>query len=199
VTNGADIEIVTAEPAAEPGDAALVERCLSGDESAAEALVGRYASRCTGLARHFLGNREEVADVVQEAFAAAFLNLKRYDQGRPFWNWLARMVVNRAIDRLRSARHRMERATETLSAHEADIPGPDRAAVGREERERVRRVLDTLPRTYRTLLVLREMEGMSAKAIGRMMNRPAATIRWRLFKARRLFRDAWLAAEREPV
>jgi len=85
-----------------------------------------------------------------------------------------------------------------LDVRASGSPRPDEVAAADEERRRVRRVLETLPSAYRTVLVLREMEGMSAEEIGRILRRPAATIRWRLFKARRLFRDAWLEQGRRP-
>jgi RNA polymerase sigma-70 factor (ECF subfamily) len=179
-----------------PDDAALVARCRAGDEEAFEALVRRYAPRCARLAGHFLGDAEEVADVVQESLASAFTHLGRYDASRRFWPWLARMVVNGSIDRLRSARARLERPSGALDARPADTHSPASAAAAAEERRRVREVLNSLPPRYRTVLVLREMEGMSGEEIARLLRRPAATIRWRLFKARRLFRDAWFDRRR---
>jgi len=180
-----------AEVPPNPTDALLVARYRAGDESACEVLVRRYTSRCARLAGRFLDDADEVADIVQEALASAFTHLERYDASRPFWPWLARMVVNGSIDRLRSARVRLQRPNGTLDVRAADSRRPDETAAAEEERQRVRQVLATLPERYRTLLVLREMEGMSAEEIARILRRPAATIRWRLFRARRLFRDAW--------
>jgi len=183
-----------------PTDAALVARYRAGDESACETLVRRYTPRCARLAGRFLADADEVADVVQDALASAFTHLDGYDASRPFWPWLARMVVNGSIDRLRSARVRLQRPSGTLDVRAADSRRPmttsrrcrpDETAAAEEERQRVRQVLAALPERYRTLLVLREMEGMSAEEIARILRRPAATIRWRLFRARRLFRDAW--------
>lgn len=183
-------------PGNDAAAAALAARARAGDEAAFEALVARYTAPCARLAGHFIADRDEVADLVQESFVAAFEHLDRYDPRRPFWMWLARIVVNKAIDRLRSARRQRERPVESLASRAGPDPTPDRLAAQEEERERVGRTLDRLPQRYRTLLVLREMEGMSAESIAEMLRRPAATIRWRLFRARRLFREAWQAQQR---
>lgn len=189
-----------------PPDAAAVARCLAGEPAAFEVIVRRYAARLHRLAESFLADREEAADVVQEVLLSAYERLGTYDPDRPMWPWLARAAVNRAIDRLRSARGRGgggrrdarggANPTPLENRPGRDAP-PDEALIAEEERRRVHSVLQTLPERYRTVLVLREMEGMSAEEIARVIRRPAATVRWRIFKARRIFRDAWLAEERK--
>jgi RNA polymerase sigma-70 factor (ECF subfamily) len=182
---------VSARSGARTEDARLVARCLAGEEDGFQALVDRYGARCARLVGHFLDDRDEAADVVQEAFSAAFANLRQFDPAQSFWPWLARMATNRVIDRLRSAQRQHERPTGEFPDATAAEPTPDAAAADDEERQRVRAVLGRLPHRYRVVLVLREMEEMSAEEIGAALRRPAATVRWRLFKARRLFRQAW--------
>lgn len=172
---------------------ALMERARRGDRRAFDTLVGDYANMVTGLAWKFLGSRDDALDCAQDAFVKAWENVERYDPKWSVATWLRRIVTNLALDRLR---RRRPVAAFDLSAEDflpADVERPDAAAARLERADSVREILSALPEKYRTVLVLRDMEGAEISDIARITGTNAATVRWRLHRARALFRDRWSA------
>jgi len=179
-------------------DREWIERARYADEAAFAALVGKYQERAIAIARHFVQNDEAARDVAQEAFLRVHRNLHRYDPRRRFYTWFYRIVVHLAIDGTRrSGRVRdllRERAREPQPLPEAPSLGLERDDL----RSQVERVLAELPLKYRELLLLRDAEGFTSKEISEISGANHATVRWRLHRARNLFREAWSAAGYEP-
>ena len=88
----------------EPSDGELVGRAHRGSRDAAAMLFERHWGGAWRLARTVSGRRDMADDIVQDAFERAFAALGRFDQSRPFAPWLHRIVINRALDLLRSER-----------------------------------------------------------------------------------------------
>lgn len=175
-------------------DVALVRRIMGGDEDAFRALVERYQKRLYWLAYDILLDGEEARDAVQEAFIRVHAALDRYDPQRDFQNWIYRIARNLAIDALRRRRRRATLVGEIeplLAPQEGQEPG---ASVN-ETRERVDRALAQLPMEYRLALTLREFHGLSPREVARVTDCTYPTARWRLHRARLLFKAAWEAQE----
>ena len=186
-------------PAAEPApgaDAELVARFARGDDAAFAELVAAHQDAAFSFARRLLGDGELARDVVQEAFLRILRHHQNYDANRPFRAWLLHIVRNLAIDTLR--RRRPQAGAEHLDQLAAQPLGPT-ASERDELRERVALVLAELPAKYRELIVMREMEGIRADEIAQVIGVDYGTTRWRLHKARELFRDAWRARYGEDV
>lgn len=149
----------------------------------------------TGLAWKFLGSREEALDCAQDSFVKAWENIDRYDSKWSLATWLRRIVTNTALDRLRRRRFGTElpEGFEQLAA--SDEESPPEAAARRERAQTVHKLLEKLPEKYRAVLVLRDMEGTDISEIAEITGANAATVRWRLHRARALFKDNWSAAE----
>jgi len=177
----------TAVPAA---DAELVARFAAGDDAAFAELVAAHQDVAFSYARRLLGDGELARDVIQEAFLRILRHHRAYDAARPFRAWLLHIVRNLAIDTLR--RRRPQAGADHLEQLAAKPLGPS-ASERDELRERVAAVLTELPAKYRELIVMREMEGMAADEIAAIIGVDYGTTRWRLHKARELFRDAWRA------
>lgn len=181
-------------------DLALVTRILGGDDDAFRELVERYQKRLYWLAHDILMDAEEARDAVQESFIRVHAALDRYDPRRDFQNWIYRIARNLAIDALRRRRRRATLVGEIEGvAPPAQGPRVDASARAEAEelRERVERALATLPIEYRLALTLREFHGLSPREIARVTDCTYPTARWRLHRARSLFKAAWEAQEEQ--
>lgn len=176
-------------PLSDDTDAALVLNCRRGDRHAFDTLLGRYARPVFTAAFRILHNREDAYDVTQNAFLAAYEHLDRYDPGQPFRGWLYRIAVNQALDSVR-ARH----ATEALADDTADDhDGPDDQAMHDENESVMQGALMQLGVDYRTVIVLKHLQGCSYEDIALILDCPVKTVKSRLFTARQALRSLLLA------
>lgn len=178
-------------------DRELVVKAQKGDELAFEELVSRYQERLYWVAYNMVGNAEEARDVSQEAFVRVFKSLERYDPKYNFYTWLYQIAVNICIDHLRKKGSSGVVSLDGLSTEEqkfeivSDVEAPGEGLERRELVEQIQSILGKLPLKYKTVLVLRDLEGMHCREIARVMKCSYPTLRWRLFQARRLFKEAW--------
>lgn len=175
------------------GDARLVERVRGGDDRAFAALVARYERKLIRVLTRLVHDEELARDLAQETFWKVYNRLDRFDTARRFGPWLFRVGVNLGLDQLR--RHDgPPTASIDRSAGEGqrayELPDPD-PRVQAELAQEVRFLLDRIPVPYRTILVLRDLEGFSSAEVAAIVGRREATVRWRLAKARDLFREHW--------
>jgi len=180
-------------PAEERDDErALVERAKGGDQDAFATLVHRHNERAFALAYRLVREREDALDIAQEAFVRAYQSLAGFKGEARFSTWLHRIVVNQALDHLRrrsqheAAEYRDARGLEE-AAHRvvAPTPNPHQAAEATEMRRLIQEGLAGLPTEQRTILILREIEGLSYKEIARAMRCSIGTVMSRLHYARR--------------
>ncbi|MCB9919071.1 MAG: sigma-70 family RNA polymerase sigma factor [Planctomycetes bacterium] len=189
----------TPGPSAEQRDLELIQAALGGDLAAFESLVARYERKAFWIAFHVLGRVEESRDVVQEAFVRVYRSLDRFDFSRNFYTWLYRIVTNLAIDQLRKIRTDRSVQIEGFGDEIVgdDIDRPEDNLEDQELRSDVRRVLADVPARFRTVLALRDLHGISCREIAPILGLTHATVRWRLHKARQLFRERWERASRQ--
>ena len=172
----------------------LIRACQEGDEDAFAVLVRRYHGRAYWAAYGLLGNEEEARDVTQDAFLRVFRALDRFDFNQNFYTWMYRIVVNLSIDRLRrNAKSKSVAIDEVgeVPSNRGPEDAPERRMEADETSREVRAVLDRLPEKYRTVMVLRELNGLSCKEIAGIVRSSHATVRWRLHMARKFFKDEW--------
>lgn len=177
---------------AQDSSRAIIERARAGDRHAFDMLVRGYANMVIALASRMLGSREEALDCAQDTFIRAWENIDRYDPKWSVATWLRRIVTNLSLDRLRRRRSSVEFSDtlEEILPSQEEIPA--KALEREESAETVRRILDLLPEKYRVVLVLRDMEDVEVPEIAEITGTNAATVRWRLHRARTLFRDRWM-------
>lgn len=183
--------LLAEEPVSGDGNraAGLLERYAGGDRAAFDALVTEHQEAAYTAAWRILGDGETAHDVVQEAFLRILRHHERYDASKSFRTWLLSIVRNLAIDSLR----RRRRVARPEQLADLSAPAASSPLESAELRERVATVLDDLPEKYRSIIVMREMEGMPAEDIARDIGVDYSTTRWRLHQARQLFRQAWIA------
>ena len=169
-------------------DRQLVERSQAGDVSAFEELVRRHQGRAYAIAYHLLRNREDAQEVAQEAFARAYLRIREFRAEAQFRTWLYRILVNLATDLLRKRKWEApEEAGEPLLGVAADNPGDDLER--KVLRQAIQKAIETLPRDLKTVIILRELEGLSYQEIAQVIRRPIGTVMSRLFHARRKLQE----------
>jgi RNA polymerase sigma-70 factor (ECF subfamily) len=173
-------------------DRELIRRAQAGEEPAFRDLVERYKKRAYWIAYHMVGNEDEAYDIAQEAFIRVFKSISRFKLEYKFYTWLYQIVHRLAIDALRKRPQGGRRVSmEEVGDVRARGRGPHGDLEALEVKDRGHAVLGELPPKYRTVIVLREIEGLSSKEIAKIVGSTHATVRWRLHRARSLFRDAW--------
>jgi RNA polymerase sigma-70 factor (ECF subfamily) len=177
----------------EAGDARLIEQARDGDDRAFATLVGRYERPLIRVLARLVRDEEMARDLAQETFWKVYNRLDRFDTSRRFGPWLFRIGVNLTLDALR--RHEIPTPASIDRSAEGgrrafDLPDPD-PRIQAELVQEVQFVLEKVPIAYRTILVLRDLEGFSSAEVAAIVGRREATVRWRLAKARDLFREHW--------
>jgi len=173
----------------------LVRRLKAGDEDAYATLVRTIGARMLGVARRFLQDEELARDAVQDAFLSAFRSIQTFDAQSQLSTWLHRIVVNASLMKLRTRRRKPEQSIEPLLpafdevGHHASPVVPwtesaEHALVRAETRARVRRAIDELPETYRTVLLLRDIEELSTREAAEALGIGENALKLRLHRAR---------------
>ncbi|MAE78000.1 MAG: RNA polymerase subunit sigma-24 [Planctomycetes bacterium] len=188
----------TRKPGAAVRDQDLIDAILGGDVAAFEGLVARHERQAFWVAFHVVGRVEEARDVVQEAFLRVFKSLDRFDFAKNFQTWLYTIVTNLAIDALRKHRRGTTQLDEDAwtPPEDDEQARPDRALQQKEQAGLVHEVLDGLPENLRAVLALRDLQGISCREIAPIVGATYSTVRWRLARARQLFRERF---EREGL
>ena len=175
----------------------LVKRSQEGDHQAFRALVERYEARIYTLACRFIGDRELARDAAQEAFLKAYQALSQFRGKSTFYTWLYRVSLNVCLDIARKESRGVEMdSLDTMTGSRDIVPEylfDSEAPGGEVEREELSRiiqgVLNTLSPDHRTVVVLKDIEGLSQKEISETMGCSVGTVKSRLSRARAEMRD----------
>jgi len=174
-------------------DLEWVQRSQDGDQEAFSELVRKYQKRVYYLADGMLGNREDALDIAQEAFLKAFRSLKGFQGGGGFYTWLYRIAYNLSIDFMRKEWRKKNleyRDNQDLTEEEDPvIRVPSSSHPGQEmaQKELNRVIMDaiqSLPEEHRSVILLREMEGLSYEDIAKTLRIRKGTVMSRLHYAR---------------
>jgi RNA polymerase sigma-70 factor (ECF subfamily) len=173
-------------------DAHLIDDALAGSSAAFGQLVERYQDRLFNTLVHITGSAEDAQDIAQEAFVQAFLKLNTFQRSAAFYTWLYRIAFNLAV-----SQRRRRRPTSSLE-HGRDLgcedpvaPSTDPAA-SLEQQElaaQVQAAMNQLSDEFRSVLVLREIDGHDYDTIATMLDLPVGTVRSRLHRARLQLKD----------
>jgi RNA polymerase sigma-70 factor (ECF subfamily) len=174
-------------------DQAAMERLAQGDPEALGDLYDRHARPVYALALRILQDPADAEDIVQEVFAQAWTQARRYDVTRGAVSaWLLTLARSRAIDRLRARRARPDRAGIDLSPADIVDPvaRPDTQLLSSEQVRVVRAALAELPRLQRVALELAYYEGLTHSEIAEQLEQPLGTVKTRIRQALLKLRDA---------
>ena len=177
-------------------EAALIERCTAGDETACADLVAEHQRMVYTLALHLLGDRDEALDLSQEVFLRVFRTLSSFRGQSALRTWIYRIVVNQARNRQRWWRRRHRASQVSLDQHlqqfgDMEMKGealPDRLLASKETAARIWQALERLPFDQRTALILREIDGLRYEEIAFTLGVAVGTVKSRLTRARQALR-----------
>lgn len=184
---------VDVESPAPPTDEEIVARVLGGERELYELLMRRHNQRLFRTARAIVRDPSEAEDIMQEAYVRAYANLAQFAGGAAFATWLTRICVHEALGRLRR-RSRWTMVTTLLDsgiARVASVFGsndPERAAIDSQTKALLEDLIDELPEIYRTVFVLRCVEGLSAAETADCLTITEQAAKMRLHRARALLR-----------
>ncbi len=170
---------MTALADGDPAEAELVAASRRGDEASFAALVRRHQTRVFSLAGRFFRRREDVEEIAQETFFAAWRRLGTYEARAPFEHWITRVCLRRCYARLAARRRREEPLPQSDPAAPAHDPA---AAID------IERLLARLSPADRFVLLLLDGEGWSAKEIAERIGWTVTNVKVRAFRARRRLR-----------
>ncbi|TXH62171.1 MAG: RNA polymerase sigma factor RpoE [Tolumonas sp.] len=173
-------------------DQQIVERVQRGDKQAFNLLVTKYQRKIMNVVSRYVSNSGDIADVVQEVFISAYRFLPSFRNDSAFYTWLYRIAVNTAKNYLTSNGRRSPGVevdiddAEQYDSGEAlrDIASPERLLSSDQVRKTVVNALQSLPEDLRTVITLREIEGLSYEEIADVTGCPVGTVRSRIFRAR---------------
>jgi len=179
---------------AQAGDDELVRAARAGTAEALRIMIKRNNQRLYRLARAVLKDDSEAEDVLQEAYVRAFTHLDQFRGEAGLSTWLARIVINEAIGRLR--RERRRRSAAAAHGVEADIipfprtdrTDPERTMAQRQILDLVEHAADALPPRFRLVFMARIVEGMSVEETAQALGIRPETVKTRLHRARAMLR-----------
>jgi RNA polymerase sigma-70 factor, ECF subfamily len=191
---------MAAAPPVESGseDEALLSRLRAGDAAAFEELVRAETGRLLAVTRRILPTEEDARDAVQDAFLFAFRSLDRFQGHSRLSTWLHRIAVNAALMKLRTRRRKREEPLDPLlptyldDGHHAERfakwEDPTAIIERAENKVLIRRLIDELPDAYRTVLLLRDIEGMDTEETAKLLDTTPNAVKVRLHRARQALR-----------
>ncbi|MBM3750205.1 MAG: sigma-70 family RNA polymerase sigma factor [Acidimicrobiia bacterium] len=176
-------------------EAALTAGLRAVDEQVFETLVRTYGGRLLAVARRMLHEEEDARDAVQEAFINAFRSRHTFKGDAQISTWLHSIVVNVALMKLRTRRRKPEESIQDFlprflpdEHHAEHFPSwtePVDVALSRKETaDMVRKAIEALPETYRTVVLLRDIEGLSTEETATLVDTTPNAVKIRLHRGR---------------
>lgn len=187
------------EPTTSTSEAEWLAALRVGEAAAFERLVREFGVPILAVCERLLFNYEDAREATQEVFLAAFRSISTFDGRSQLATWLHRIAINTALMKLRSKRRRPERSIEELlptflaDGHRENPGGAWTESVleivQRDETcELVRAKIKCLPESYRTVLVLRDIEELQTQVVAELLGMSPSAVKVRLHRARQALR-----------
>lgn len=176
-------------------DGVLVKRVQAGEVAAFDTLIRKYRERVFGVIYNMTSNREDAADLTQDAFIKAFQSINRFQGQSSFFTWLYRIAVNSTLTHLRKSRLRSFFSFEKINEEDksaevidklTDKAGVEREVLIKELQEKLNEAMQKLSTKHRTVVTLFEIDGLSHEEIADVVGCSVGTVRSRLHYAKQL-------------
>jgi RNA polymerase sigma-70 factor, ECF subfamily len=175
-------------------DEALVDRIRNGDTALYEVLMRRYNQRIYRIALSIVRNPSEAEDVMQEAYVRGFQHLGDFAGEAKFSTWLTKIAVYEALARVRrlsrtgAPKSSSDERLDMMDTVKTNEPDPERQAYDQELRLVLERAIDALPDNYRSVFVLRVVEGLDVNETAAALDIGVENVKTRLHRGRALLR-----------
>lgn len=174
----------------------LIQKALSGDQTAFTELLNRHKRLAYKLALGIVKDPAEADDLVQESFIKAFRSLSRYNSKYAFTTWLCKIVSNHCLDYLRRRKICAYSLDEPIAKQNGyvkrEIPdwtlNPEWQFVRKQRMISIEKAIDSLPPRYNRVIVLRHKEDRSYEEISKILGLPLGTVKAQIFRARELLK-----------
>src|SRR5690242_12676979 len=171
-------------------DEEVVRRVLAGEKELYETIIRRHNQRLFAIARTYVADPDEAEDIVQQAYISAYEHLPGFEGRSMFSTWLTRILINEAMRRSKRRSRSVPLEQETMPHRmPAARENPAEEAMNEELRQLLERTIDELPLKYRTVFVMREIDGMSVAEASESLGISAGNVKVRLTRAKEMLRD----------
>ena len=189
----------------EKSDLQLINDFQAGEEAAFEQLTDRYANKVFSLASRFTRNQEDAEEVLQDVFITVFQKVSGFEGKSSFSSWLYRVTVNAALMKVRKRKQDRSVSVEDLDpqsrqslqmSHNERLQC-DAAAYRRELVQALELAIHGLPVDYRSVYVLRDIDGLTSREVSKMLDLSLAAVKSRLHRSRLALRRKLIELYRE--
>ncbi|MBN2536973.1 sigma-70 family RNA polymerase sigma factor [candidate division WOR-3 bacterium] len=178
-------------------DDELVRRVQQGNAEAFEELVRRYERKVYNITYRMLGNPEDASEALQDTFLRAYRFVGKFQFKSKFYTWLYRIATNVSLTKLRKRKSPVVMSIDEPVGDSGEmafeIPdeqfSPERLYEQREIRRKLKEAVDRLPEDYRTVVVLRDLEGLSNEDVSKVLNLSIPAVKSRLHRGRLALRE----------
>jgi RNA polymerase sigma-70 factor (ECF subfamily) len=176
----------------------LIKKSQSGDVESFELLISSYDKRAYNIAYRIMGNEEDAKDMAQEALLRVFKSLKDFKGQAAFSTWLYRIVTNVCLDELRRRKNEKYVSidstihTDSGELHMelcSDKETPENIYERVEQRELIKNAIKEMSEDYRSVIILRDIQGFSYEEISVILDCSLGTVKSRINRARTMLRD----------
>jgi RNA polymerase sigma-70 factor (ECF subfamily) len=190
-------QLAVSTPALPVPDDVLVRRVQAGNTEAFEELVRRYERKVYNITYRLMGNEQDASEALQDAFMRAYRFIGKFQFKSSFFTWLYRIATNVSLSKLRK-REKIDTVSIDQPVNEAgDLPfeipdlkyGPEKLMKQRELRAAIQEAVDGLPKDYRSVVVLRDLEGLSNEEVSKVLKLSVAAVKSRLHRGRLVLRE----------
>jgi RNA polymerase sigma-70 factor (ECF subfamily) len=169
-------------------DAEIVRRVVNGETALFELIMRRYNQRVYRAVRAIVRDESDTEDVMQQAYVNTYTHLRQFEQRSAFATWLTRIAINEALARIRPRGLHVV-PDDDMTEVESPSPNPEEAAMTSEIKEVMESEISALPDSYRSVFMLREVEGLSTIETAECLSLSEDVVKTRLHRARAMLRE----------
>lgn len=175
----------------------LIKKCKAGDIDAFEQLIGGHQKRVYNIALRIMGNEEDAKDMAQEALLRAYRSIGGFKEQSAFSTWMYRIVTNVCLDEIRRRKNENVTVIENISETEggealnasSKEDTPEKQYERLEQRQIIEAAIKELNEEYRSVIVLRDIQGFSYEEISVILQCSSGTVKSRINRARNILKD----------
>ena len=184
------VQISSTPPFSKLQDAEVIQKVLAGEKGLFEILMRRNNQKLYRVIRGYLMDETEVVDTMQETYLTAYEKLEQFKQNSHFSTWLIRIGINKALRKISQTKKVIslnEVKSSDLNVNQS--PNPESRLIQRETRKTLEVAISTLDEKYRSVYLMKEVEGMSISEIARCTDLTKSNIKVRIHRAKAMIKE----------